>query len=91
MTPKEAIERVRGDFREMRAAYYDHLNEDDLVKEIGETNAKKVQKHFLNLAKQADKIPTVNFKPSGSRKGERTGTMNSDEFRDQLAELKKKG
>lgn len=89
ITPKQAIEYVKNRIKQVQSAWYDNLDEENLVKELGEKNAEKVRKYFLKLAKEADKQPTVSKTPV-SRNGERK-TINSDDFHEYLEELKKKG
>lgn len=89
ITPKLAIEQVRSELKQMQTAWYDSLDEDNLVKELGETNAKKVQKYYLKLVKEADKKPIDNSAPRIKR--DERKTISLDDFHDQLAELKKKG
>jgi hypothetical protein len=89
LTPKQAIERVKREIKEVQAAYYNHLDEEALVKEIGESNAEKIQKHFLKKA-QTPKPPVMpNGKPA-ARNGDRK-VLSLDEFHDYLDDLKKKG
>lgn len=91
ITPKQAIEFVKQKIKSVQAAYYDNLEADALVKELGEKNAAKVKKYFLKLAQDAGaKPPAVpNGKPA-VRSGERK-VMTPDEFRDYLEERKKNG
>lgn len=90
LTPKAAIEQVKSELKLFQTAYYDNLDDENLVKEIGEKNAEKVKKYYLKLAKENEKQPTVQRAPSTNRVGERK-TISQDEFHDYLAELKKKG
>lgn len=89
ITPKDAISRVKSEMKQLQAAYYDHLDPDKLVEELGPVNAEKVKKHFLKLVKDAEKTPIVNRSPA-TPKGERK-TTSMDDFHDYLDELKKKG
>lgn len=93
ITPKQAIEFVKKRIKSVQTAYYDGLDPEKLVEEIGEENAKKVQKYFLKLAQESGNKPPV--VPNGKRPAVRNSgdreTINLDQFHDQLAELKKKG
>lgn len=91
LTPKQAIEHVKTRLKATQVAYYDSLDGENLVKELGESNSEKVKKYFLKLVSQnGNKPPTLpNGKPA-VRNGERK-TMSMDDFHDQLAELKKQG
>ncbi len=88
ITPTQAIEKVKDEMKQVQMAYYDILDEDTLVKELGETNAKKVQKYFLKVAKEAGKEIPDNGKQRSTPKGERK-TINSDDMAEYLAELKR--
>ena len=84
VTPKQAIEMVKKSMKEFQSYYYDQLEGDALVKELGEKNAEKVKNYFLKLVKN-DKQPVMsNGKPSTKK-----GAMNMDEFHDYLDELKR--
>lgn len=88
LTPKAAIEMVKKELKEVQTHYYDSLDEENLVREIGPVNAEKVKKYFLKLVKEAERTPTISsVKPTG-KKGERK-TINSDEFREMLSNFKK--
>lgn len=87
ITPKDAVAMVKADFKKIQTAWYDILEDDKLVEELGEKNAEKVKKYFLKIVKDVEKKIPVNKNPS-TRKGERK-TMNMDEFHDQLDELKR--
>lgn len=91
ITPKQAIEYVKQRIRSVQVAYYDHLDGDSLVKELGEANAEKVKQYFLKLAGNGNKPPVVpSGTPRASRNGERK-TISQDDFRDYLDDLKRKG
>ena len=92
ITPKQAIEFVKQRIKAVQVAYYDTLEGEALVNEIGEANAEKVKKYFLKLVKDAQKEP-----PKGSgddkpahRPGERK-VMTEDDFKAYLDERKKNG
>lgn len=87
ITPKQAIEHVKLELKQLQSAWYDHLDEENLVKELGEKNAEKVKKYFLKLVKESEKQATVTKAPS-TRNGERK-VMSPDEFHDYLDGLKK--
>lgn len=89
ITPKQAIEKVKLELKNLTSVWYDHLDDDQIVKEIGEKNAEKFKRYFLKLAKEAEKKPTVTRTPS-TNKGDRK-TMSPDEFHDYLDSLKKGG
>lgn len=89
ITPKQAIEHVKKRIKEVQSAWYDNLDEEQLVAELGEKNAEKVKKYFLKLVKEADKKST-NTPRTNSRVGERK-VITPDDMHDYLEELKKKG
>jgi hypothetical protein len=89
ITPKEAMAKVKAELHEYQKAYYDVLDEDKLVEQLGKENAEKVRKYYLKAVKAAEKEPKKDLKPS-SKRDERK-TMTPDEFRDYLADLKAKG
>lgn len=86
ITPKQAIEFVKQRIKAVQAAYYDHLDEEKLVAEIGEKNAEKVQKYFLKKA-QANNGQAPNGKPA-ARRSEKNG-MTRDETLDYFDSLKR--
>lgn len=89
ITPKEAMAKVRTELAEYQKAYYDVLDEDKLVEQLGKENAEKVRKYYLKAVKSAEKEPK---KSSGAvPKRDERKTMTPDEFRDYLSDLKSKG
>jgi hypothetical protein len=86
VTPKEAMKRVRQELSEYQKAYYDVLDEDKLVEQLGKENAEKVRKYYLKAVKEAEK-PKKDFKASPKR--DERKTMSPDEFHDYLDGLKK--
>jgi len=78
--------RVKQEVMEYQKAYYDVLDEDKLVEQIGKENAEKVRKHFLKAVKTAEK-PVKDFRPAAKRDDRKT--MSPDEFHEYLADLKK--
>lgn len=90
VTPKQAIEKVRARIKEVQSMFYDSLDEEALVKEIGEANAEKVKKYFLKLAKAAGNEPPKSQKSPSTPRGERK-TMNEDDFREYLEKRKREG
>lgn len=91
ITPKEAMTKVRTELAEYQKAYYDVLDEDKLVEQLGKENAEKVRKYYLKQVKEAEKgsKPKDLSKPVGKR--DERKTMTPDQFRDYLADLKEKG
>lgn len=90
ITPKEAMAKVRAEIHEYQKAYYDVLDEDKLVEQIGKENAEKVRKYYLKAVKESGK--EVKKKEFGSiPKRDERKTMTPDQFRDYLDELKRKG
>lgn len=89
ITPKDAIERVKGELKQIQTAWYSHLDGEQLVKELGEENAEKVKKYFLKIVKEAEK-KMPEHKPASTRgnKGERTGVISPDDMAEYLAKLK---
>lgn len=88
VTPKQAIEFVKARIKAVQTAYYDTLDEEKLVAELGEKNAEKIQKYFLKKA-QAGNAHTPNGKPS-ARKNE-SKAWSRDETLDYFDSLKKQG
>lgn len=89
VTPKEAISKVKMEILEYQKAYYDSLDEDRLVEQIGKENAEKIRKYFIKALKEKDKDKKKDFKPSQKR--DERKTMTPDQFKDYLADLKSKG
>ena len=89
VTPKEAMAKVKQELHEYQKAYYDVLDEDKLVEQIGKENAEKVRKYYLKQVKASEKEVKKDSRPA-SKRDERK-TMTPDEFRDYLADLKAKG
>lgn len=90
ITPKEAMAKVRAELHEYQKAYYDVLDEDKLVEQLGKDNAEKVRKYYLKAVKESEKAPKKKEFNSAPKRDERK-TMTPDEFRDYLDDLKKKG
>lgn len=90
ITPQQAIERVDREISQLLSARLDHLDGEALVKRIGEANAEKIKKHFLKLAKDAQKESPTRSAASIPKRDERK-TLSMDEFHDYLDDLKKKG
>ena len=88
ITPKEAMQRVKQELGEYQKAYYDVLDEDKLVEQLGKDNAEKVRKYYLKAVKDAAKDKPKDTKPHVKR--DERKTMTPDEFRDYLDDLKKK-
>lgn len=88
ITPKQAIEHVKQELKDIQRAYFDHLEGDALIQEIGEANAEKVKKYFLKLVKDQNGVQPENKQPSTRKTGERK-ILSQDEFRDYLDGLKK--
>jgi hypothetical protein len=96
ITPKEAIEHVKGNFRNFHSAYYERLvdREDGgqaLITQLGEKVVGAVQKYLLKKAQEHNpKPPTMpNGKPA-VRSGERK-TNNLDDLHEYLEERKRNG
>jgi hypothetical protein len=88
VTPKEAMKRVRQELAEYQKAYYDVLDEDKLVEQLGKENAEKVRKYYLKAVKDSEKKDAKkDFKASPKR--EERKVMSPDEFHDYLDGLKK--
>ncbi len=87
ITPKEAMAKVRQEINEYQKAYFDVLDDDKLVEQIGKENAEKVRKFYLKQAKVGDKKQSVNPLAPAQKRDERK-TMNSDDFREYLQKLK---
>lgn len=89
ITPKEAMGKVRAELAEYQKAYYDVLDEDKLVEQLGKENAEKVRKYYLKAVKESDKTKKNDNRPAVKR--DERKTMTPDEFRDYLSDLKSKG
>jgi len=89
VTPKEAMAKVKAELAEYQKAYYDVLDEDKLVEQLGKENAEKVRKYYLKAVKasEVEKPKTKNFAPSAKR--DERKTMTPDQFKDYLDDLKK--
>lgn len=90
LTPKEAMARVKAEVFEYQKAYYDMLDEDKLVEQIGKDNAEKVRKYFLKQVKEKESAKVQNSTTKPAKRDVRK-TINSDDFHDYLQELKNKG
>lgn len=90
VTPKEAMAKVRTELAEYQKAYYDVLDEDKLVEQLGKENAEKVRKYYLKAVKDSEKTPKKKEYSSTPKRDERK-VMTPDEFRDYLNDLKAKG
>lgn len=88
ITPKEAMQRVKQELAEYQKAYYDILDEDKLVEQLGKENAEKVRKYYLKAVKDSEKAPKAKNLTPAAKRDERK-TMTPDEFRDYLDTLKK--
>lgn len=87
ISPKEAMAKAKAELGEYRRAYYDALDEDKLVEELGKENAEKVRKYYLKAVKDSENKKPSNLKPSPKR--DERKTMTPDQFRDYLDDLKK--
>lgn len=90
ITPKEAMAKVKAELMEYQTSYYDTLDEDKLVEQLGKENAEKVRKYYLKAVKASEEKKEKKDLKSSSKRDERK-TMTPDEFRDYLADLKAKG
>ena len=88
VTPKEAMAKVKQELSEYQKAYYDVLDEDKLVEQLGKENAEKVRKYYLKAVKESEKDKKKDLSKPASKRDERK-TMTPDEFRDYLTDLKK--
>jgi hypothetical protein len=91
-TVKEAVAKVREEIKAFQKQWYDGLDEDKLVEELGKENAEKIRKHFLKVVKAAEKESAQESgqKQTAPRRDERK-TMTPDEFREYLDGLKRSG
>lgn len=96
VTPKQAIEMVKGRVRSVQAAYYDHLEGQALIEQLGEKTVAKIQAHFVKLAQERQ--PQTQFNGNGAqhtpakqrfRNGERQGVMSMDDFHDRMDKIKR--
>lgn len=90
ITPKEAMAKVKAEMGEYQKAYYDILDEDKLVEQLGKENAEKVRKYYLKAVKDSQKDDKKKDLKLNPKRDERK-TMTPDEFRDYLQGLKNKG
>ncbi len=88
-TAKDAAAKVKAEIKEYQRMYYDALDEDKLVEELGKENAEKVRKYYLKTVKAAEKDSKESTGKPREKSGERK-TMNSDEFREYLDGLKQR-
>src|SRR6185436_6065623 len=89
-TAKQAAEKWRSRIQDYQREFYDELDEDKLVEQIGKANAEKVRKYFLKAVKDAEKgTQQENSRPSVNPKRDERKTMNMDDFHDYLDGLKK--
>lgn len=88
VTPKEAMEKVRQEIAEYQKAYYDVLDEDKLVEQIGKENAEKIRKFYLKKVEETKKGKSGPAALSPKRDERKVTTP--DEFHEYLADLKKK-
>lgn len=91
ITPKEAMSKVRAELHEYQKAYYDVLDEDKLVEQLGKENAEKVRKYYLKAVKASEKDGPKKKEFGNIPKRDERKTMTPDEFRDYLSDLKSKG
>lgn len=89
-TAKIAAEKVKARIHEYQREFYDSLDMDQLVEQLGKENAEKVRKYFLKAVQDAEK----GTKQEGSRPGpvpkrDERKTINMDQFHDYLDDLKK--
>ena len=88
VTPKEAMVKAKNEFFEYQKAYYDVLDEDKLVEQLGKENAEKVRKYYLKAVKESGKdVKKISNTPAAKR--DERKTMTPDQFRDYLDDLKK--
>jgi len=71
VTPKEAMAKVKQELGEYQKAYYDVLDEDKLVEQLGKENAEKVRKYYLKAVKDSEKDPKKKTYSSPAKKDER--------------------
>lgn len=90
-TAKVAAEKVKARIREYQKQFYDDLDVDQLVEQLGKENAEKVRKYFLKAVKDAEKGTQQEAgRSSGTPpKRDERKTMNMDDLHDYLDELKK--
>lgn len=89
VTPKEAMVKAKAEIMAYQQAYFDGLDEDKLVEQIGKGNAEKVRKYYLKQVKDGDKTAKKDSTPAAKR--DQRKVISPDDFRDYLSELKKKG
>ncbi len=90
-TAKVAAEKVKARIREYQKQFYDDLDEDQLVEQIGKANTEKVRKYFLKAVKEAEKGTQQEAGKSSAQTPKRGGraTINMDDLHDYLDDLKK--
>lgn len=92
VTPKEAINKVRLEILGYIRSYLDPLDEDKLVENLGKENAEKIRKFYLKQVKEAEKAANdKGDKRQHIPKRDVRKTMNSDQFRDYLDDIKRTG
>ena len=90
ITPKEAAGLVREEVRQYQRSFYDALDEDKIVEELGKDNAEKVRKYFLKVMKAVEKEQPKTGDAPPSKRGERK-VITPDEMKDYLENLKRNG
>lgn len=91
VTPKEAMRLVKQEILETQRSYYDVLDEDKLVEQLGKDNAEKVRKYYLKAVKDAEKEKPKRALAGAIPKRDERKTKTPDQFREYLDELKRKG
>jgi len=91
-TSKQAAEKVKARIHEYQREFYDSLDMDQLVEQLGKENAEKVRKHFLKAVQDAEKGTKQEGRQSDRLpKRDERKTMSMDDFHDYLDDLKKTG
>src|SRR6202142_1415275 len=73
VTPKEAMAKVKAEIFEYQRSYFDVLDEDKLVEQIGKENAEKVRKYYLKQVKAKDSVKQTHV-PTGKKDERKTMT-----------------
>lgn len=87
-TPKEAAAKVRSEISAYQRSFYDALDEDKIVAELGKENAEKVRKYFLKIVKETERAEKNAGAAPIKRRGDRE-IVTPDQMHDYLAEVKR--
>lgn len=92
VTAKQAAEKVKARIMEYQREFYDTLDMDQLVGQLGKENAEKVRKYFLKVVQEQEKgTRQETQRPAAIPKRNQRQTIGLDEFHEYLDEVKRTG